>query len=125
MLIFVSSLKTGSMKTTIELPNMRKVLAELLKKQGSSMRTLSLKMGRTSNYLTLAFESRSPRIGLLIEVSNLTGINLFDIYLGLLDPGVPGTSKEVVLQDKIDALTKELEATKAERDKYWEVIARR
>jgi lambda repressor-like predicted transcriptional regulator len=113
------------MKTTIELPNMRKVLAELLKKQGSSMRTLSLKMGRTSNYLTLAFESRSPRIGLLIEVSNMTGINLFDIYLGLLDPGVPGTSKEVVLQDKIDALTKELEATKAERDKYWEVIARR
>jgi lambda repressor-like predicted transcriptional regulator len=113
------------MKPTTELPNLSKHIAAVLKQRGTSMRILSKYLGYTPNYLTNALKGKNPRIEMLIALSNLMGMNLIDSYSYLLDPANRATAQERLLQQKIEQLTTELETVKAERDKYWEVVAKK
>lgn len=120
------------MNEKIVLPNVSKLLSGWLKREGRSMSRVSVEMGHSTNYLGLALGGGNPRVELLIRLSNLTGINLLDMYMELLSPELRATAgdrelrREIeVLRTELVATQAELEATKAERDKYWEVIARR
>ena len=113
------------MSTKIELPDLAKSLPAILKRQGSSMRKVSLSMGHPHNYLATNLQSKNPRIALLIELSARTGLNMLEPYMNMLEPAIRPTSQERLLLQKITDLAAELETVKAERDKYWEVVAKK
>lgn len=108
-----------------EFPSLHKVVESLLKGRGSSLAKASLKMGRASNYLTIRLKSNNPNIGLLVDLSNLVGINLLEAYLPFMAPEVRHTAVERELMQQLAAKNAELETVKTERDKYWGLLEKR
>jgi hypothetical protein len=50
---------------------------------------------------------------------------MIEPYMNMLEPAIRPTSQERLLLQKITDLATELETVKAERDKYWEVVAKK
>lgn len=111
------------MSTKNEYPNLSSVVATLLKQQGGSLRSHSLKMGQASNYLSTNLRANNPRISLLIELSNALDYNLLEAYRPFLKPEVASTAVERDLKQKMNDLTAELLRVTEEKDRYWAVIA--
>lgn len=107
------------------LPDIRTIVLSLLKKQGRTLSRASQGMGRSAYYLSVALRDRNPRIGMLMDLSDELGTNLLGYYQDHMPPGVRYTPRDVAYQQEIKALKAELETVKAERDKYWAVIAGR
>jgi transcriptional regulator with XRE-family HTH domain len=110
------------MDTKPEYPNLNKVVASLLKQRGSSLSKTSVKLGKAKNYLTVKLRSKNPNIGLLIDLSNLIGVNLLEAYRSFLAPDVRHSVHERDLMMQLSKQAEEILKLTEERDRYWKVI---
>jgi hypothetical protein len=104
------------------LPNVLAHVAGAAHKRNYTLTRMSRAMGRNSNYLHQALGKGDPRIGLLLQLSEMLHQNLLEPYLALLPPTIGPTEAERELQKQVDDLSARLAATEAERDKYWQAI---
>lgn len=103
-------------------PNIAALAAGLLKQRGSSLRAMSLKMGRGHNYLSLTLKRKELPIQLLIELSNTLGYNFVELYLPQLHAHLRPTAAERALQQQLAEQAAQLQRITEERDRYWKVI---
>jgi lambda repressor-like predicted transcriptional regulator len=110
------------MKQNNSQPDIALLASGLLKQRGSSLRALSLKMGRGHNYLSLTLRRKELPIQLLIELSNALGYNFVELYLPQLHAHLRPTAAERALQQQLAEQAALLQRTTEERDRYWKVI---
>jgi len=103
-------------------PDIARLVKGLLKQRGSSLRTLSIKMGRNHSYLHLALKRKELPIQVLIELSNAIGYNFVELYLPQLHAHLRPTAAERALQQQLAEQAALLQRITEERDKYWKVI---
>ncbi len=108
-----------------QLPDMNMVVKGWAKASGRSLSELNRKLGRHHNFLQKTLRNRDIRPSVLIALSKLLSINLFEYYIAMLPESYRLTIHEKQLLRQIEELKKELEQVKAERDKYWRAIADR
>jgi len=121
------------------LPELYDGLSEYLIDRKITWAELSRKIGVSYVTLLRKMKSKSPPIGILLDISNALEINLLDRYLILLPKHIRQTQDgrnlvhEIELkQAELDALKQELaqvkkekEKVEKERDKYWDAIMAR
>lgn len=114
-----------------ELPRIAALVRGWVKYKRTSLRKLSLKMGKNANYLQQQLRGNDVRPSLLLALSEVLNVNLFEHYIALLPEAIRPTEREFFLQKEIEGLKTELEKMKeeikkveGERDKYWEKIGR-
>lgn len=103
-------------------PEMLGIITGWAKMRGTSLRKLSVKMKRNPNYLQQILARGDVKASVLLSLSDILHVNLFEYYLDQLPESKRTTQREKLMQEKITQLQKELEQVKAERDKYWEKI---
>jgi|GEM_PF-892587 len=105
-----------------KMPNMLAHIAGLAHQRNYTLSKMSRGMGKSSNYLHQALAKGDPRVGLLLQLSDMLQHNLLEPYIALLPPTVGPTETELALKQQIAELSARLVATEAERDKYWEAV---
>jgi hypothetical protein len=108
-----------------QLPDMLTIVKGWAKVKGTSLRKLALKTGKSKTYYNKMLKKGDPKASLLLTLTDILHINLFEYYLDLLPEHKRITQREKMMKEKITALEKELEQVKAERDKYWEAVRSR
>jgi len=116
--------KKKRLSSGLELPRISTFIRNWAEYKNTSLRKLSLQMGKSENYLLQNLRSNDIRPSVLIELSGWLQTNLFEYYLRLLPQNLRPTQRETELQKEIDTLKKEIETLKAERDKYWEALSK-
>jgi len=116
--------KQKRLSSGLELPRISTFIRNWAEYKNTSLRKLSLQMGKSENYLLQNLRSNDIRPSVLIELSGWLQTNLFEYYLRLLPQNLRPTQRETELQKEIDTLKKEIETLKAERDKYWEALSK-
>jgi lambda repressor-like predicted transcriptional regulator len=111
-------------QTTPQPPDMLNIITGWAKMRGTSLRKLSLKMHRNENYLQQILSKGEVKASVLLTLSDVLHVNLFEYYLDQLPESKRITQREKMMKEKITALEKELETVKAERDKYWSAISK-
>ncbi len=99
-------------------PNLLGFLNARAKSKGTSLKAICKQMDRPHNFLHTHLRTNNPRIQVLLELSDLINVNLLETYMALLKPTVRPTAVERDLVRQLAEKTAELEAVKAERDKY-------
>lgn len=112
-----------------ELPRIAALVRGWAKYKRTSLRKMSLKMGKNENYLQQQLSSNDIKPTMLLNLSRVLNVNLFEHYTVLLPEPLQTTEREKLLHKKIESLEtelekikEELEKVKQERDKYWEKI---
>ncbi|MGE0636182.1 MAG: hypothetical protein AB7G44_09425 [Bacteroidia bacterium] len=120
-----------TLKAKPQLPRIAAIVRDWAKYKRTSLRKLSRRMGKSDNYLTRNMHENDVRPSLLLLLSEVLNINLFEHYTLLLPEHLQTTEREKLLHKKIESLEtelekmkEELEKVKQERDKYWEKIGR-
>jgi hypothetical protein len=108
-----------------KMPDIRAHIAGMAHKRNYTLTKMSRAMGRNSNYLHQALSKGDPRIGLLMQLSEMLHHNLLEPYLALMPPTIGPTAAERDLIQQLAAKTAELETVKAERDRLWGVVEKR
>jgi len=108
-----------------KMPEIRAHIAGMAHKRNYTLTKMSRAMGRNSNYLHQALSKGDPRIGLLMQLSDMLQQNLLEPYLALLPPTIGPTAAERELIQQLAERTAELETVKAERDRLWGVVEKR
>jgi transcriptional regulator with XRE-family HTH domain len=119
-----------TIKTKTELPRIAAIVRDWAKYKRTSLRKLSMRMGKSKNYLYDNMKGDDIRPSLLLILSEVLNANLFEHYTALLPDNLQTTEREKLLHKKIESLETELEKmkeelkkTEAERDKYWGALA--
>jgi len=119
-----------TIKPKIKLPRLAAIVRSWAKYKRTSLRKLSLRMGKSENYLYENMQGDDIRPSLLLILSEVLGANLFEHYTQLLPEPLQTTEREKKLQQEIENLKtenanlkQELRKTEAERDKYWDALA--
>ena len=112
-------------QTTPQPPNMLTIITGWAKVRGRSLRKLSLMMHRNENYLQQILSRGDVKASVLLTLTDILHVNLFEYYLDMLPEHKRITQREKMMKEKITTLEKELEQVKAERDKYWEAVSSR
>lgn len=108
-----------------ELPDLLNAVKALVREQGTTMSALSRALKKEPSYVNRNLHKRDPSVGFVTALSTVLGVNLFDLYGQNLPADMRHTETEQALRAENEALRKELESTRAERDRYWGVIAGR
>ncbi len=107
-----------------QLPDMLTIIKGWAKVKGTSLRKLAFKTGKSQTYYNKILKKGDPKASLLLELTDILHVNLFEYYLDLLPEHKRITQREKMMKEKITTLEKELEQVKAERDKYWSAISK-
>jgi transcriptional regulator with XRE-family HTH domain len=108
-----------------QMPDMHTLIKGWAKLKGTSLRKLALKTGKSQTYYNKILKKNDPKASLLLELTDILHVNLFEYYLDLLPEHKRITQREKMMKETIATLEKELETVKAERDKYWAAISRK
>lgn len=113
-----------------ELPDLKKTVEHLVWEKKTSMTELSRKLGQKQNFVHYHLSNRDLRVSHVIALSEQLKTNFFQDFVNKLSEPLRPLSSEKALhtvveqkQNEIEALRKELETVKAERDKYWDALA--
>lgn len=116
--------------------NQKYFQSELVRITYTSFLKLKIKEAKT-NINRLALETHTPRqtfykqvmdtdppLSVVLLFSNLLRVNLFEYFLQLMPEDIQPTRKEKELQAKYDALLKEHEIVKRERDLMERILTK-
>lgn len=106
-----------------QLPDIARLVKGWTKTAGRTLAELNNKTGKHHNYLQQILKNRDVRPSVLIALSRLLSVNLFEYYIALLPEALRPTMREKELLRQLDELKKELKRVGEERDKYWEALA--
>lgn len=107
-----------------QLPDIAKLVKGWSKTAGRTLAQMNNKLGKHHNFLQQVLKNRDVRPSLLIALSRLLSVNLFEYYIALLPEPLRATQHEKELLRKIEQLQNELKRVGEERDRYWEVISK-
>ena len=108
-----------------QLPDITKLVKGWSKTAGRTLAQMNNKLGKHHNFLQQVLKNRDVRPSLLIALSRLLSVNLFEYYIALLPEPLRATQHEKELLRKIEQLQNELKRVGEERDRYWQVIENR
>ncbi len=107
-----------------ELPEIYTLTAGWAKRHGRTFAEMNRKLGKTHTFLRKALLNRDVRPSILIALSRLLSVNLFEYYIALLPEALRPTMREKELLRQLDELKNELKRVGEERDRYWEKIGK-
>ncbi len=108
-----------------QLPDMLTIIKGWAKVKGTSLRKLALKTGKSQTYYNKILKNGDPKASLLLTLTDILHVNLFEYYLDLLPEHKRITQREKMMKEKITELENELKRVGEERDRYWEVVSKK